>query len=58
MKFKLSLACIMVITIVIGLLYLVLDDKVFCLKNHQTEDATPARIVGRANRKEKDNAVT
>ena len=38
MKFKLSLASIMVIAIIVGLLYLVLDDKYFCLKKSDSND--------------------
>jgi hypothetical protein len=37
MKFKLSLAMIMVIAIFVALLYLILDDRFFCLKNHGAE---------------------
>ncbi len=38
LKFKLSLASIMVIAILVGLLYLVLDDKYFCLKKSDSRD--------------------
>ena len=46
MKFQIGLAVLMICAILCGILYLVLDDRFFCLKNPRAElcDATNKNV--------------